>query len=185
MPPGMIWEILIGSFGTAGAILLIGGAIYLRLQRDRQQFQLLQTALEKGITAMPGTIPGWMLSLRQGVLALLLGLGIASTGIALHATASSIAEPPAAAFQRPADLDDRPPPPPRVDGRPQRDDRPPPRPPQNPAMDRWHRVESQKLIGLVALCSGAILAALGLVRIAFSRLERRYTESTAAPPPSV
>jgi hypothetical protein len=178
----MIWEILIGSFGVAGAILLVGGAIYVRLQRDRQQFQLMQTALEKGITSMPGMIPGWMLSLRQGMLALILGLGVACSGIALHATASSIAEPPAAAYQRPGPPNDAPPPPQQSDGRPQRDDRPPlpPHPPQNPAMDRWHRVESQKLIGLVAICSGAILATLGLVRIAFSRLERRYTESTPA-----
>jgi hypothetical protein len=47
-------------------------------------------------------------------------------------------------------------------------------------MERWHRVESQKLIGLVAICSGAILATLGLVRIAFSRLERKYTEANGA-----
>jgi hypothetical protein len=171
MPPGMIWEILIGSFGVAGAILLVGGAIYVRMQRDRQQFQLMQMALEKGITSMPGMVPGWLLSLRQGVLALILGLGVACSGIAVHAMAGTITELPAGAFTRmggrPGGGEDRLPPPEQMDGRPG-------------AMQRWHRVESQKLIGLVAICSGAILATLGLVRIAFSRLERKYTEANGA-----
>ncbi len=190
MPPppnGMIWEILIGSFGVAGAILLVGGAIFVRLQRDRQQFKLMQMSLEKGITSLPGMVPGWMLSLRQGVLALILGLGVACSGIALHVTADAVAEPPAGAFQRPGGgpgSGDMRPPPRQFDGGPGRDDRLPPPPlvgpPRSPAMDRWHRVESQKLIGLVAICTGAILAALGLVRIAFSRLERKYTEANGA-----
>jgi hypothetical protein len=76
------------------------------------------------------------------------------------------------------------PPPPQFDGGPPQFNGGPPQfnggPPRNPAMDRWHRVESQKLIGLVAICSGAILAMLGLVRIAFSRLERKYTEANGS-----
>jgi hypothetical protein len=199
MPPGMIWEILIGSFGVAGAILLVGGTIYLRIQRDKQQYQLMQTALDKGITTMPGMIPGWLISLRQGMLALVLGLGVACSGIALVAMASSIDQIPAGAFAGPPGPDGRdgqsPPAPPGqpfpdagpgMDGQsrlnPPGPDR---RPPQNPAMERWHRVQTQKLTGLVAICSGAILAMLGLVRIAFSRMERQYTSETpTAPSPS-
>ena len=173
----MIWEILIGSFGVAGAILLVGGAIYMRLLRDRQQYQLMQMALEKGIASMPGMVPGWMLSLRQGVLALILGLGVACSGIALYRTADSIAEPPAAAFQRPGGgpgPNGMPPPPRQFDGgRPQQFDGGPQRdgqPPRNPAMDRWHRVERQEADRAGGgSAPGSILAMLGLVRIAFSR----------------
>jgi len=49
----------------------------------------------------------------------------------------------------------------------------------NPAMERWHRVESQKLAGIVAMSTGAILALLGLVRIAFARMERKYAAELA------
>jgi ferric-dicitrate binding protein FerR (iron transport regulator) len=58
------------------------------------------------------------------------------------------------------------------------------RPPQNPAMERWHRVQTQKLMGLLAICAGTILALLGLVRISFSRMERQYTTETGNLPRS-
>ena len=42
-------------------------------------------------------------------------------------------------------------------------------------MERWHRIQTQRTIGLVAICAGSILTLLGLVRIAFARMERRYS----------
>jgi len=112
------------------------------------------------------------------------------------AMASSIDPLPAEAFAGPQGVDERGGQPPPAQSFPEarpgmdRPSRPIPpaperRPPQNPAMERWHHVQTQKLTGLVAICSGAILALLGLVRIAFSRMERQYTsESPAAPAPN-
>jgi hypothetical protein len=203
MPPsqsGMIWQIAIGSFGVAAAILLVGGWVLLRYQRDRQHFQLMQAALDRGVTSMPGMVAGWVVSLRQGFLALMLGLGLVGAGLALDRTADRIEPAPVlpttTAPARP--MDDRPfPPPPgpmgrREGGDPMRDGPPgmrdgpprdgqrmgmpdgPPPPRWNPAMERWQSVKTQKQAGLVTMCAGGILALLGLVRIAFSRLERKY-----------
>jgi hypothetical protein len=45
-------------------------------------------------------------------------------------------------------------------------------------MERWHHIQTQRTAGIVILCAGGILALLGLVRIAFAALERKY--ATAA-----
>jgi hypothetical protein len=178
------WDIAAGAFGITAAIVLSGGMILLRYQRDRYQFQLLHAALEKGITALPGAAPPWLLSLRQGVLTLVLGLGLIGSGAALHFAAGAIKDLPANATMpgaQPPPRDFRPPPrdgPPGgrpvgpPNGGPQDPDRPPP---PSPQMQRWHRIETQRLTGLIAICSGVILTLLGLVRIAFSRTERKYT----------
>jgi hypothetical protein len=180
------WDIAAGAFGITSAIVLAGGIILLRYQRDRYQFQLLHAALDKGITSLPNSVPAWLLSLRQGVLTLVLGLGLVGSGAALHFAARHILEIPASAT-----MPDRaprpprngppdahfpgppgPPAPPGAPGGPQDPDRPPP---PSPEMQRWHRIETQRLTGLIALCCGIILALLGLVRIAFARTERKYT----------
>lgn len=191
------WDIAAGAFGITAAIVLSGGMILLRYQRDRYQFQLLHAALDKGITALPGAVPPWLLSLRQGVLTLVLGLGLIGSGAALHIAAGTINDLPAAASQPSGPPERFRPPPPRdgppdarPDGRPgpngppngpplgppnggpQDPDRPPP---PSPQMQRWHRIETQRLTGLIAICSGIILGLLGLVRIGFSRTERKYT----------
>src|SRR5689334_19582298 len=94
MPQGMIWQIVLGSFGVAAAFLLVGGWVLIRFQRDRQQFKLMQVALERGITTLPGLVPGWVMSLRQGVLALVLGIGVGIGGYMVRNNASHIAEAP-------------------------------------------------------------------------------------------
>jgi hypothetical protein len=53
---------------------------------------------------------------------------------------------------------------------------PPPR--QSPAIERLHDVQSRRLWGLVSTSAGAILILLGLVRIAFSFLEKKYAVDT-------
>jgi hypothetical protein len=183
----MIWEIVFGSFGVAGAVVLVGGWILLRFYRDRQQFHLMQTALEKGITALPGGVPGWVISLRQGVLAFVLGAGVAVSGVVLAVSAAHIEEIPAsvtAHFEQVVaahgmDIhgqNDGPPQSPHGEGGPEdrggpgRGDHPLP----DPTLERWHRVQTQQLIGLLAMCAGGIVALLGVVRMSFARIERRY-----------
>jgi hypothetical protein len=48
-------------------------------------------------------------------------------------------------------------------------------PPQpNPALEEWHRVKDINTVGLMSVAIGFVLTALGIVRIAFSRTERRH-----------
>ncbi|HVX84352.1 MAG TPA: hypothetical protein VH253_06005 [Phycisphaerae bacterium] len=198
------WDIAAGAFGIVAAVVIAGGAIVLRYQRDRYQFQLLHAALDKGITTLPGSIPPWLLSLRQGVLTLVLGVGLVGAGAALHVAARHIPEAPQPATRgappggltggpggggaaleggpgdfrprppRPGDAEGFPPPP---NGRLGGENPPPPQnPPRpDPATERWHRIQTQQLAGVVSVCAGTILALLGVVRIAFARSERRYT----------
>lgn len=85
-----------GGFGIAAAIILVGGAILLRWQRTRLQFALMQTALEKGISQLPGSVPPWLLSLRHGVTILVLGIALGVVGAAVHHAASLVPVPTAA-----------------------------------------------------------------------------------------
>ncbi len=73
-------ELLAGSFGATAALVLVGGAVLLRWQKNRQQYAYMQAALEKGITQFPGSQPFWLLSLRQGVTVLSLGLALMLVG---------------------------------------------------------------------------------------------------------
>lgn len=77
--PGHLAEFLGNSLGVA-AVLLVGGWLALRWQQDRHRFQLMQTALEKGITRFPDAPPFWLLSMRQGVTMLATGIALAAVG---------------------------------------------------------------------------------------------------------
>lgn len=230
----MPWDTAIAAFAITAAILLVGGAILLRYQRDRYHFLLMQAALAHGITAFPGTPPGWLVSLRVGSLALVLGLGLVATGTVLFLSADDVDELPGqmrpriesappregpgsgpagrgpegarapagmmnpnmqpgvpaggpgnmggnpAPFRGPAGPGGGPgmgmgPVPGGGPGPNAGGGNPPARPiPPNPAMERWHRMQNYRLTGMVTGCAGIILAALGIVRMIFSRLERRY-----------
>ncbi len=167
MRPGMIWQVAAGSFGVTAAVLLVLGWVALRYHRDRRQFQLMQAALEKGVTNIPGAVPGWLISLRQGVLSLVLGIGVVVAGAALHASASRIDpipanvgfHPPSRPAQNagnppPEEMDQHPFPPGEEPAGPRPPGGPEPRDPQDPVMERWHRVQTQTLIGLLAICAG-------------------------------
>jgi hypothetical protein len=82
-----------GGFGAAAAIVMIGGAVLLRWQRNRLQFNLMQTAIERGVTPMQGAPPLWLLSLRQGVMILALGAGLLLAGWFVYQSAAAVAMP--------------------------------------------------------------------------------------------
>ena len=52
--------------GVAAAVLLLGGPIALRAQRQRHQFLLTRAALEHGVTQLPPGPPAWLQSARTG-----------------------------------------------------------------------------------------------------------------------
>jgi len=171
MPP----EHIITACAVAAAILLIGGAILIRLQRDRHHFRLMQMALERGITAFPGVPPGWLISLRIGCLVLVLGIGLVIAGLLLCPPISTSGPIAIGGATAPA-----PPPPPSIAGDP-RSASPQTPPPPNPEMEHQHRIENQHLAGLVCIGAGVILSLLGIVRILFARLERRYAQESILP----
>ncbi len=77
-PPGPhdLLSILLG----AAAVLLVAGWTFTRWQRDRLRFDLMRSALEKGVTRFPGTPPYWLVSLRQGVTLVAVGVGLGLAG---------------------------------------------------------------------------------------------------------
>jgi hypothetical protein len=48
----------------------------------------------------------------------------------------------------------------------------------DPARERWHRAEAQQTIGQVTVGAGLVLVLLGIVRIAFAKLERRFASES-------
>ena len=99
MPLANAWEVASGSFGIAAAVLLVGGAILLRYQRDRHHFLLAKAALEKGVALMPNGLPAWMASMRQGILAAVLGIGLLASGGALGVASHMLPETPSATME--------------------------------------------------------------------------------------
>jgi len=216
-PLGTAGEVFAALFGVTAAVLLVGGWVALRWQRDRHQFTLAQRALERGVNAFPGGPPFWLVSLRQGLMVLTLGVGLIVVGWLAVAMAGN-PEPPPAAFMpaqppRPVEPLDEPGPPPRDFPR---DARPEPRPDRrpagepgrlgdpgrpgdpgrrgqkgtgqpgmplpNPVIERWHRTQDQRAVGLIAVGSGIILILLGVVRTAFAAVERKYSDPDDSPP---
>ena len=167
-----IGDAVAGGFGVTAALLLVGGGILLRSQRARLNFALAQSALEKGLPpAAAGGLPAWLVSLRQALLVLAAGVGLAVAGGGLtfwsaHVPMPPTPPPPPAAVE--------PPPIPGAEPRPPH----PPRPSNE--QQRWDRAQDALALGLGGLAGGGVLALLGVVRIAFAVVERRY--EPAVPP---
>jgi hypothetical protein len=164
-------EAFMGGLGVAAAILLIGGWVLLQAQRQRNRFDLIRLALERG-TPLPPTPPLWLISLRQGILTLTLGIALFIVGAAAWAMVRGVAMPAhsniATAEQRAPDR----PPPPRP---PRRDGFEPPRPPPpDPVLDQWYRAQAQRAVGQIAMGCGFILVLLGVVRAGLATTEKRY-----------
>jgi len=167
-------DVFAGALGATAALLMVGGTIFLRGQRNRQQFALMQAALEKGITSFPGQPPFWLLSLRQGVTTITLGIALIVVGAGAWSVGHSVEQPTAL-------LASEPPPPPEPQGGPQggpEGRRPPPR---NPIIERYQRAQMEETLGQIAVGCGIILLFLGIARAGFARTERRYAETPATP----
>lgn len=198
----MVGTVFIAAFGVTMALVLGLGFIFLRYQRIKHHYGLMQAAVDKGISTLPGGLPAWLVSLRQGVLVTVLGAGLVGVGGVLLSTVESMTLPPeVAAASQPAGVNQMPPPPPQgefgrpgdgpQDGPPDGPrDGPPPRggpgmsdrrppemrfpPREPPVVELWHWKQTQHRAGLLSVCVGGILVLLGLTRILFSRMERRY-----------
>lgn len=186
--------------GVAAAVLLLGGPIALRAQRQRHQFLLTRAALEHGVTQLPPGPPAWLQSARTGWVLLTLGIallicgGVAvglSNGVPVPEKAAAATQPMMAA---PVPPEEAMPPmdqPPRgladrgpndrgrgdFDGPPGerfRHPGPPTPPPFDPVVEQWHQARAEHAIGLTALACGFILSVMGCSRLLFSRVERRY-----------
>ena len=88
-------DIAVGSFGVAAAVLLVGGSVLIRWQRNRQQFLLMQTALLQGLRQFPAGLPPWVATLRQGITTLALGLGLIVVGAIAYFLGSRVGPPTA------------------------------------------------------------------------------------------
>jgi len=187
---------------VAAAFLVVGGWVLLRWQQGRQQFAITKALIERGVTRLPDGPPFWLISLRNGMNVLVVGIGLVAVGSGAWMLGSRVVMPSIAAAANVGPdrgpLDNRPEPrmdeppgppdgppedwrPPRGDRpqRPQRGDasmRPPGRAPAgpNPALERWHRAQAEESIGMVATGCGVILCLLGIFRIAFAFIERKH-----------
>jgi hypothetical protein len=169
-------EAFMGGLGVAAAILLVGGWVLLQWQRQRHRFDLIRSSLERG-TPLPQGTPLWLISLRQGLLTLTLGVGLLIVGAAARAMVSGVAMPPASVFAAAVQAAPAPPPPPESDRFEPR--RPPP---PNPVVEQWHQAQAQRAVGQIAMGCGVILVLLGAVRAGLASTERRY--AVTAPPTS-
>ena len=170
-----MWHFFVSSFGVTAAILVIGGYILLQWQRNRHRYELMRAALEKGITVFPDRSPYWLLSLRQGAAILALGVGLLVVGGVGYAMFHEVQPPDVSIAQSSMTAIDKElssPRGPEEKLNPPRPDRPKP-PIPNPVLERWHRAENQKTVGLVTMGCGAVLMLLGIVRIGFARVERK------------
>jgi hypothetical protein len=196
-PLADIADSLAVGFGVAAAILLVGGSLLLRWQRARLRFALAKIALEKGMPLFPGAPPLWLMSLRQGILLIALGIGLLAIGAFAVADAKKVPDPPESLmnkvqpmpgpmpgegpmFRGPGRGPDEGPGggpgfAPR-DGRgPQGPAAAPPRPAPIPALERWHRAQEQRTLGMAAAGVGVILLLLGIVRTVFAKVERKFS----------
>lgn len=169
---GPAGDAFVGGFGAATAILVVAGPMALRWQKNRQQFVLIQAALEKGVTPpWPQVPPSWVLSLRQGLVTVALGVGLMVTGgTALSFTRGL--EPPVLASQT---LEPSPSPLAHLEPRPTPDPQHHP-PAPDPALEEWHRLQAVSSLGLFSSAAGFVLLLVGIVRALFARVERRYSE---------
>ena len=68
---------------------LIALAMFFRWQHDRQRLSVLKSAIEKGLTHLPATLPMWLSSLRQGIMLATLGVALLIVGVIAVAMAHS------------------------------------------------------------------------------------------------
>lgn len=174
---GPLADILGGSLGVAAVALVVGWTL-LTWQRDRNRFVLMRTALEKGITRFPNAPPFWLVSFRQGVTTLAVGLALGSVGAGAFWLGHGAPMPSEASIAAMGTTEPEPPPP--------GPGHHPPRPPvPNPQMERWHQAQTQVTVGLASIGIGIILAFVGIVKIVFARAEQAYAAERAISEPDL
>ncbi len=188
-----MWHVWISSLGVTAAIILAGGYVWLQVMKERHQFQLMQTALERGIPSMvTSTTPSWFVSMRQAVAVFVLGVGLIVVGAVAWKIAANVPPPNPSelavptAVAEPAAEEPEPPvaPPPAPPAPPGKHKPPHPRPkppPPNPALEQWHQAQQQQTVGLVVAGCGLLITLLGAVRMIFAGLERKQFAAANVP----
>jgi len=168
------WDNFTTGFGVAAAILAVGGVVFLRFQRSRHEFALMRAALEKGISDYPGGLPAWVVSAREGLMMLTLGVALSGLGVAAWLMADKeLRLAPVAASQAAATMPAQ-----MLAGPKPRDDRGRLLPEgrlYSEVRNRWERSRYLEMAGQIMTGSGIILIALGIVRLVFARVERKYS----------
>ena len=86
-PPGFHG---LGLIFLIACVVVVLPALWVKWQHDRQRFALMKLAIEKGLTGLPFGLPIWLVSMRQGVMVLVLGIGLLLTGgLMLHFSPAS------------------------------------------------------------------------------------------------
>lgn len=165
-----VWADFAVGYGVAAAILTIGGIVALRFQRNRHEFALMRAALERGITSFQPAQPPWLLSLRQGLMILTLGVALTGVGGAVWWLAESVHLPDGAATQPTAEL---------LAAPKLRDEQGRLRPEgrmQSLLKSQWERAQNQRAVGMAVAGSGVVLMLLGAVRVSLARVEKRLSD---------
>ncbi len=63
------------------ALVAIIGGFFMKILRDQQRYRLMRVALERGDGTLPGGMPIWAVSFRQGVKLASLGAALVAAGI--------------------------------------------------------------------------------------------------------
>ena len=161
-----VWADFAVGYGVAAAILTIGGIVVLRFQRNRHEFALMRAALERGITSFQTGQPPWLVSLRQGMMILTLGIALAGVGAGAWWLADGVHLPEIAATQPSAEL---------LTAPKLRDDQGRLRPEgrvQTIIKNQWERSQNQRAVGMAVAGAGVVLILLGAVRVSLARVEK-------------
>lgn len=161
------FNILLGCFGVAAAILLIGGSVMLRAQQNRHRFELAKKSLETG-HPLPPAEPLWKGLHRQAQSILAVGLGLLIVGSVAWISGTGVERPAQMEFATPATKELSNP-------------FGPPRPPKpTPEAELWQRAQMRQAIGQSAMGCGVILTLLGLSRRSAAKTERQSSPPVTA-----
>ena len=176
-----MWHVWVSSFGITAAVLTVGGYVLLQWQRNQHRYRLMQTALERGMSDFCEGPPFWLISLRQGVAVLVLGLGLMAAGAVAFTLARGIEPPEVLTVQSSGGTVGQEEAASPVNESPKaRPGRPKP-PPPSPALEKWRRAQDQQTVGLAAIGCGFLIALLGGVRTGFAVVERKHFRNFRQP----
>jgi hypothetical protein len=167
------FNVLLGCFGVAAALLLIGGSVMLRAQQNRHRFELAKKSLETG-HALPPAEPLWKGLHRQAQSILAVGLGLLIVGFVAWVSGTRVERPPQIMVDAPLATTQ-----PAAVRNPFGPPPPPPRP--SPEVELWQRAQVRIAIGQSAMGCGVILTLLGLSRRSAARTERQSLATTSPP----